>query len=86
MNKANSSSKSCCQLFTHAEIYFSNYCLGELEYEATTVAIVMAGIFVTLFIELLSYRMLGKRSPTKVASLATEEDRSSAESDEYCFG
>lgn len=51
------------QLFTHAQLYFSNECLGALEYEATTAAICMAGIFVTFLIEFVAHRFAGGRSP-----------------------
>ncbi|KAI1653687.1 Zip-domain-containing protein [Daldinia decipiens] len=44
-------------LFTHAELMFTNECLGELKYEATTAAIVMAGMFFAFVIENVSHRL-----------------------------
>lgn len=39
---------------------FTNECLGELAYEATTSAIVMAGIFVAFLVEHASHRLARK--------------------------
>ncbi|KAI8957012.1 Zip-domain-containing protein [Daldinia sp. FL1419] len=47
-------------LFTHAELMFTNECLGELTYEATTAAIVMAGMFLAFTIESTSHRLAEK--------------------------
>ncbi|KAL7624636.1 high-affinity Zn(2+) transporter zrt1 [Parahypoxylon ruwenzoriense] len=44
-------------LFTHAELMFNNECLGELGYEATTAAIVMAGLFLAFAIENATHRL-----------------------------
>ncbi|KAI1339352.1 Zip-domain-containing protein [Xylariaceae sp. FL0016] len=44
-------------LFTHAELMFTNECLGELEYEATTAAVVMAGIVLAFVVEYTSHRV-----------------------------
>ncbi|KAF4150838.1 hypothetical protein CNMCM8927_005487 [Aspergillus lentulus] len=52
-------------LYTHANLMFTNECLGELEYEATTSAIVMAGIFLSFLVEYIGHRIIlvrGKRS------------------------
>lgn len=35
---------------------FTNECLGDLHYEATTAAIVMAGLFLTWLVEYVSHR------------------------------
>lgn len=46
---------------------FTNDCLGELEYEATTSAVVMAGIFLAFLIEYIGHRIIlarGSKSPT----------------------
>lgn len=43
-------------LLTHASLQFSSECLGGLDYEATTTAIVMAGAFLTFFVEFLGGR------------------------------
>ncbi|KAF2753422.1 zinc/iron transporter protein [Pseudovirgaria hyperparasitica] len=45
-------------LFTHAQLMFANQCLGELSYEGTTAAIVMAGIIVSFLIDYLSHRVV----------------------------
>ncbi|KAJ4258785.1 high-affinity Zn(2+) transporter zrt1 [Fusarium torreyae] len=45
-------------LFTHASMMFGNECLGELLYEATTAAIVMAGLFISFLIEFLVQRTM----------------------------
>ncbi|KAM0425439.1 hypothetical protein ACHAPT_009228 [Fusarium lateritium] len=45
-------------LFTHASMMFGNECLGELLYEATTAAIVMAGLFISFLIEYFVHRAM----------------------------
>lgn len=40
-------------LLTHASLQFESECLGELDYEATTTAIAMAGAFMTFLVEFL---------------------------------
>ncbi|KAM0211342.1 hypothetical protein ACHAQI_005298 [Fusarium lateritium] len=45
-------------LFTHASMMFGNECLGELLYEATTAAIVMAGLFISFLIEFCVHRAM----------------------------
>lgn len=57
------------QLFTHAELMFGNECLGELKYEATTAAILMAGLFLSFLVEYLGYRVV-KRQARKAAERA----------------
>ncbi|KAK6955654.1 hypothetical protein Daesc_003297 [Daldinia eschscholtzii] len=47
-------------LFTHAELMFTNECIGELSYEATTAAIVMAGMFFAFAVENTSHRLAHK--------------------------
>ncbi|KAI1078551.1 Zip-domain-containing protein [Whalleya microplaca] len=47
-------------LFTHANLMFTNECLGELSYEATTAAIVMAGLFLAFVIEYTTHRFARK--------------------------
>ncbi|KAI0595424.1 hypothetical protein F4775DRAFT_375687 [Biscogniauxia sp. FL1348] len=44
-------------LYTHAYLMFTNECLGGLSYEATTSAIVMAGIFIAFLVEHTSHRI-----------------------------
>lgn len=50
------------QLYTHANLMFTNDCLGELEYEATTSAIVMAGMFLSFLVEYIGHRILLARA------------------------
>lgn len=62
-------------LYTHAQLMFSNECLGELEYEATTSAIVMAGLFLSFLVEYLGKRFVMARAaanPTSVPRLSVE--------------
>ncbi|KAL4817427.1 ZIP zinc transporter-domain-containing protein [Aspergillus spinulosporus] len=49
-------------LYTHADLMFGNECLGELDYEATTSAVVMAGIFLSFLTEYLGHRFILARS------------------------
>ncbi|KAI1759615.1 hypothetical protein GGR53DRAFT_513058 [Hypoxylon sp. FL1150] len=44
-------------LFTHAQLMFTNECLGELNYEPTAAAIAMAGLFLAFVIETASRRL-----------------------------
>ncbi|KAM0552021.1 hypothetical protein ACHAPJ_008131 [Fusarium lateritium] len=45
-------------LYTHASLMFGNECIGELGYEATTSAIVMAGIFLSFLVEYIGNRIV----------------------------
>jgi zinc transporter 1/2/3 len=45
-------------LFTHAELMFGNECLGELQYEGTTAAIFMAGLFLSFLADYLGARFV----------------------------
>ncbi|KAH6982872.1 hypothetical protein BKA56DRAFT_484285 [Ilyonectria sp. MPI-CAGE-AT-0026] len=45
-------------LFTHAFLMFGNDCIGELGYEGTTSAIVMAGIFLSFLVEFIGQRVV----------------------------
>ncbi|KAI1206121.1 Zip-domain-containing protein [Annulohypoxylon truncatum] len=47
-------------LLTHAQLMFSNECIGELQYEGTTAAIVMAGLFLAFTVETISHRLARK--------------------------
>ncbi|KAI1457883.1 Zip-domain-containing protein [Annulohypoxylon moriforme] len=47
-------------LLTHAQLMFSNECIGELQYEGTTAAIVMAGLFFAFAVETASHRLAKK--------------------------
>ncbi|KAF2212272.1 hypothetical protein CERZMDRAFT_41672 [Cercospora zeae-maydis SCOH1-5] len=51
-------------LYTHADLMFSNECIGELGYEAITSAVVMAGIFICFLIEYIGTRIVASRQPT----------------------
>ncbi|RLL93675.1 hypothetical protein CFD26_103178 [Aspergillus turcosus] len=62
-------------LYTHANLMFTNECLGELEYEATTSAVVMAGIFLSFLFEYIGHRIMlarGKRSPSPCPEQTSE--------------
>jgi len=60
-------------LFTHAQLMFSNPCLGELSYEATTAAIVMAGIFLSFLVEYIG-RRFAQSKMAKVGSASEHSD------------
>ncbi|KAF4921914.1 Zinc transporter 3 [Colletotrichum viniferum] len=62
-------------LYTHAQLMFANECLGELSYEGTTSAIVMAGIFISFLVEYLGKRLV----MVKVAANPTSASRFSPE-------
>lgn len=49
-------------LLTHAELMFSNECVGELMYEATTTAIAMAGLFIAFVVEYSGHRYISHRA------------------------
>ncbi|KGO71853.1 Zinc/iron permease [Penicillium italicum] len=49
-------------LYTHASLMFTNECLGELEYEATTSAVVVAGIFIAFLLEFVGHRIIVARN------------------------
>lgn len=51
------------QLATHANLMFTNDCLGELEYEATTTAIILAGVFLSFLVEYVGHRVVAARRP-----------------------
>ena len=59
---------------------FSNECLGELGYEATTSAIVMAGIFLAFLVEYFGYRITRNRE-SNVHVVPTESDKSQSKDD-----
>lgn len=81
------------QLFTHAELMFANNCLGGLQYEATTAAIVMAGIFISFVPEYIGmrifHRSVSKHAQTASASPTPEElncDLKGADATEAAMG
>ncbi|KAK7942464.1 zinc/iron transporter protein [Apiospora aurea] len=49
------------QLFTHASLMFQNRCLGEIDYEATPAAILLAGVFVSFAVDFFSHRFFSWR-------------------------
>lgn len=49
------------QLFTHAELFFSNDCIEGIEYEATAGAILIAGLFITFIIEYIAHRWIDRK-------------------------
>ncbi|EOA84555.1 uncharacterized protein SETTUDRAFT_90653 [Exserohilum turcica Et28A] len=59
-------------LFTHAQLMFSNECLGRLAYEGTTAAIFMAGLFLSFLVDYLGARFVQWRQGKHVASSSTE--------------
>lgn len=71
-------------LFTHADLMFGNQCLGELEYEGTTAAIFMAGLFLSFLVDYLGARFVAWRqakaasSSTEAAAVATHDSKTSA--------
>ncbi|RGP78556.1 zinc transporter [Fusarium longipes] len=62
-------------LYTHAFLMFSNQCIGELGYEATTSALVMAGIFLSFVVEYIGNRVvLAKTKASADLSLAEKKN------------
>ncbi|KAK2758263.1 hypothetical protein FQN54_004108 [Arachnomyces sp. PD_36] len=55
-------------LLTHAQLMFTNECLGELQYEATTTAVVMAGLFLSFLVEYLGNRFVNSRNSLSPAN------------------
>lgn len=49
------------QLYTHAMLMFTNECLGDLDYESTTAAIVMTGLIISFVIDYLAHRLVMSR-------------------------
>lgn len=45
-------------LFTHADLMFGNECLGELQYEGTTAAVFLAGLFLSFLADYLGARFV----------------------------
>lgn len=61
-------------LITHATLMFTNDCLTDIKYEATTAAIVMAGLFIAFLIEYICQRLLGSRKEKLDAVKSTKID------------
>lgn len=49
------------KLYTHASLMFTNDCVGELQYEGVTSAIVMAGIFLSFMVEYVGQRLVSAK-------------------------
>ena len=58
-------------LFTHAQLMFANQCLGVLDYEATTAAIFMAGLWLSFVVDYLGARFVQWRQ-SKFAGVSAE--------------
>ncbi|KJK84217.1 hypothetical protein H634G_00580 [Metarhizium anisopliae BRIP 53293] len=63
-------------LFTHASLMFGNKCIGELGYEGTTAAILMAGIFLSFLVEYIGQRIV--LAKTRSTALLTREKQAEA--------
>jgi zinc transporter 1/2/3 len=70
-------------LFTHAQLMFSNECLGRLEYEGTTAAIFMAGLFLSFLVDYLGARFVqwrqGKHANSGAEVVPTTGDNKAGE-------
>lgn len=55
---------------------FGNKCLGELGYEGTTSAILMAGLFLSFLVEYIGHRIV--QAKTKSASALTAKEKAHA--------
>ncbi|CAI7582180.1 unnamed protein product [Penicillium glandicola] len=62
-------------LYTHANLMFTNECLGELEYEGTTSAVVMAGIFIAFLLEYIGQRIIVARNKKNSAETIPSESQ-----------
>lgn len=71
-------------LYTHANLMFTNECIGDLGYEGTTSAIVMAGIFLSFLVEYIGLRIVAAhaaRNPkTPAAPVIGEQTKSDSSS------
>ncbi|KAJ5095919.1 hypothetical protein NUU61_005275 [Penicillium alfredii] len=71
-------------LYTHASLMFTNDCLGELDYEATTSAIVMAGIFLAFLFEYIGHRVIVARGrKTETCASSTSESQEASQKDQH---
>ncbi|KAE9983697.1 hypothetical protein BLS_003844 [Venturia inaequalis] len=60
-------------LYTHANLMFQNKCLGELSYESTTSAILIAGFFLSFLVDYLLQRLVQSRNAKTVPAEPEEE-------------
>ncbi|KAF9890837.1 hypothetical protein FE257_005408 [Aspergillus nanangensis] len=63
-------------LYTHADLMFSNECLGGLSYEGTTSAIVMAGAFLSFLTEYIGHRVILARDKKASANCTAHSEES----------
>lgn len=70
------------QLYTHAYLMFTNPCIGTIEYEATTSALVMAGIFLSFLVEYIGHRIVMARSRKHAADLSPAQTSGHTSQDE----
>ncbi|OQE46829.1 hypothetical protein PENCOP_c001G07490 [Penicillium coprophilum] len=70
-------------LYTHANLMFTNECLGELEYEATTSAVVMAGIFIAFLLEYIGHRIIVSRNGKSSAEIIPSEAQQGEQKEEH---
>ncbi|KAI9901995.1 hypothetical protein N3K66_003812 [Trichothecium roseum] len=63
-------------LYTHAALMFANPCIGDLGYEGTTAAILMAGLFVSFLVEYIGQRVVSAK--IKAERTLSFKERSSA--------
>lgn len=54
---------------------FTNDCIGELEYEATTTAIIMAGVFLSFLVEYVGHRIVVSHNTKSSADAESESQR-----------
>ncbi|CAI4217539.1 unnamed protein product [Parascedosporium putredinis] len=59
-------------LFVHATLMFENQCLGELKYEGTAAAILMAGLFISFLVEYFGERFMRSRLNKKMINGSPE--------------
>jgi zinc transporter 1/2/3 len=55
-------------LFTHADLMFGNDCLGELQYEGTTAAVFLAGLFLSFLADYMGARFVQWRQKKHAGS------------------
>lgn len=55
-------------LFTHADLMFGNECLGELQYEGTTAAVFLAGLFLSFLADYLGVRFVQWRQKKRTGA------------------
>ncbi|KAL1874942.1 hypothetical protein VTK73DRAFT_10311 [Phialemonium thermophilum] len=65
-------------LQTHSTLMFENDCVGELAFEGTAAAIMMAGIFVSFLVEYAGNRLLAWHAAKKVAESVEESSSAPA--------